>query len=611
MPFGLTNAPAAFMDLMNRVFRPYVDQFVVVFIDGILVYSKDRESHDAHLQVVLETLRKEQLYAKLSKCEFCLTKVSFLGHIVSKEGIRVDPKKIEMVVEWKPPRNVTEVRSFLGLAGYYRRFVKEFSMIAAPMTRLLQKNVKYEWSEKCQGSFEKLKAFLTEAPMLTQPTCDKEYVIYSDASLNGLGCVLMQEGKVVAHASRQLKPHEKNYPTLDLELAAIVFALKIWRHYFYGEKCFIYTDHKSLKYLHSQRELNLRQRRWMELIKDYDCVIDYHPGKANVVADALSRKTVQTLRALNAHLSLSNDGTVVTELIARPNLLNRVLEAQKKDEKISAIMKQIGDGKETEFEIKEDRSLYYKDRVCVPNDCKLKKAILDEAHNGSFVIYPGSTKMYQDLKMSFWWSGMKRDVTKFVTKCLVCQRVKAEHQVPLGLMQPIRIPEWKWDRITIDFVVGLPLTGKKHDSVWIVVDRLTKSAHFLPVRTDYSFDKLVELYIKEIVRLHGIPISIISYRDPRFTSRFWGKLQEALDTRLNFSTVFHPQTNVQSERVIQILEDMLRSCAINYGGSWDRHISLVEFVYNNSFQSSIGMAPYEALYGRKCRTPLCWTELSE
>ena len=325
IPFGLKNALAAFMDLMNHVFRPYVDQFVMEFKDDILVYSQKRESHDTHLRVVLETLRKEQSYAKLSKCEFWLTEVSFLGHIVSKEGIRVDPKKIAVVVEWKPPRNVTEVRSFLGLVGYYRRFVKGFSMIAAPMTRLLQKNVKYEWGEKCQGGLEKLKAFLTEAPVLTQPTCGKEYVIYSDASLNGLGCVLMQEGKVVAYASRQLKPHEKNYSTHDLELAAIVFALKIWRHYLYGEKCFIYTDHKSLKYFPSQRELNLRQRRWMELIKDYECMIDYHPGKANVVADALSRKTVQTLRALNVNLSLSDDGAVVAELIARPNLLNQVL----------------------------------------------------------------------------------------------------------------------------------------------------------------------------------------------------------------------------------------------------------------------------------------------
>ena len=436
-------------------------------------------------------------------------------------------------------------------------------------------------------------------------------MIFSGTSLNGLGCVLMQEGKVVVYASKQLKPHEKNYPTHDLELVAIVFALKIWRHYLYGEKCFIYNDHKSLKYLPSQRELNLRQRRWMELIEDYDCVIDYHPGKANVVADALSRKTIQTLRTLNAHLSLTDDGTVVTELIARPSLLNRVLEAQKKDEKIAVIVSQIGNGKEIKFTVNEDGVLYYKDRVCVPDDNDLRKAILEEAHSGSFAIHPGSTKMYQDLKMSFWWSGMKRDISEFVTKCLVCQRVKAEHQVPSGLLQSIIIPEWKWDRITMDFVVGLPLTRRKHDSVWVVVDRLTKSAHYLPVRTDYSLDKLAELYIKEIVRLHGIPISIISDRDPRFTSRFWGKLQEALGTRLNFSTAFHPQTDGQLERVIQIMEDMLRSCVIDYEGSWDRHIPLVEFVYNNSFQSSIGMAPYEALYGRKCRTPLCWTELSE
>ena len=234
-----------------------------------------------------------------------------------------------------------------------------------------------------------------------------------------------KEGKVVAYASRQLKPHEKNYPTHDLELAVIVFGLKIWRHYLYGEKCFIYTNHKSLKYFPSQRELNLRQRRWMELIKYYDCVIDYHPGKANVVADALSRKTVQTLRALNAHLSLSDDGTVVAELIARPNLLNRVLEVQKKDEKISAIMNQIGDGKETEFIVNENGVLYYKDWVCVPDDNDLRKAIIEEAHSGSFAIHPASTKMYQDLKMSFWWSGMKRDVLEYVTKCLVCQRLKA------------------------------------------------------------------------------------------------------------------------------------------------------------------------------------------
>ena len=210
---------------------------------------------------------------------------------MSVEGIRVNPTKIEVIVNWKPPRNVTEVRSFLGLAGYYRRFVRGFSVIASPLTKLLRKGIKFVWTDKCQNSFEQLKGMLVEGPVLTQPTSGKEYTLYSDALGIGFGCVLMQDGNVVAYASRQLKPHEQNYLTHDLELAAVVFALKIWRHYLYGEKCRIYTDHKSLKYLLTQKELNLRQRRWLELLKDYDCIIDYHPGKANIVADVLSRKT--------------------------------------------------------------------------------------------------------------------------------------------------------------------------------------------------------------------------------------------------------------------------------------------------------------------------------
>ena len=243
----------------------------------------------------MQTLRENKLFAKLSKFDFWLKEVSFLGHIVSFEGIRVDPVKIEAVMNWKPPRNVIEVRSFLGLAGYYRIFVQGFSVIASSLTRLLRKGVKFEWDDKCQSSFERLKEILVEAPVLIQPTSSRDYTLYYDASKIGLGCVLMQDGKVVAYASRQLKPHEQNYLTHDLELAAIVFALKIWRHYLYGEKCRIFTDHKSLKYLLTQKDLNLRQRRWLELFKDYDCIIDYHLGKANVVANALSRNMISSL----------------------------------------------------------------------------------------------------------------------------------------------------------------------------------------------------------------------------------------------------------------------------------------------------------------------------
>ncbi|XP_061999269.1 uncharacterized protein LOC133716595 [Rosa rugosa] len=341
MPFGLTNAPAAFMDLMNRVFRPYLDRFVIVFIDDILVYSKSDELHIKHLKLVLRTLREARLYAKLSKCEFWLNSIGFLGHVVSAEGVSVDPQKVEAVLNWGRPTTVTEIRSFLGLAGYYRRFVQDFSRLAAPFTKLTRKGAKFVWSEECGQSFQELKGRLTRAPVLALPDDSGEYVIYSDASRQGLGCVLMQHGNVIAYASRQLKPHEMNYPTHDLELAAVVLALKLWRHYLYGARCQIFTDHKSLQHLLNQRDLNLRQRRWLELIKDYDCTIEYHPGRANVVADALSRKPFSSLAHLKAvrvpllyelrstgvNLTIEKEsGALIASFHVRPILIDKVRE---------------------------------------------------------------------------------------------------------------------------------------------------------------------------------------------------------------------------------------------------------------------------------------------
>ncbi|CAN6477769.1 unnamed protein product [Victoria cruziana] len=290
MPFGLTNAPAAFMDLMNRIFHDLLDDYVIVFIDDILVYSDDKTMHSFHLAEVLKRLRQNKLYAKFSKCEFWLEKESFLGHIISRDGVTVDPMKVKAVHDWSTLRNISEIRSFLGLAGYYRKFIQDFSRIASPMTKLLQKGVKFTWSEACEKSFQTLKEKLTKAPILTLPDGREGFAVYSDASGIGYGAVLMQKDKVIAYASRQLKSHEKNYPTHDLELGAVVFALKIWRHYLYGVEFEVFSDHKSLKYLFCQKELNLRQRRWLEYLKDYDFQIKYHPGKANVVADALSRK---------------------------------------------------------------------------------------------------------------------------------------------------------------------------------------------------------------------------------------------------------------------------------------------------------------------------------
>ncbi|KAL0546694.1 hypothetical protein IC582_016606 [Cucumis melo] len=624
MSFGLTNAPAVFMDLMNRVFREFLDTFVIVFIDDILIYSKTEAEHEEHLRMVLQTLRDNKLYAKFSKCEFWLKQVSFLGHVVSKAGVSVDPAKIEAVTGWTRPSTVSEVRSFLGLAGYYRRFVENFSRIATPLTQLTRKGAPFVWSKACEDSFQTLKQKLVTAPVLTVPDGSGSFVIYSDASKKGLGCVLMQQGKVVAYASRQLKSHEQNYPTHDLELAAVVFALKIWRHYLYGEKIQIFTDHKSLKYFFTQKELNMRQRRWLELVKDYDCEILYHPGKANVVADALSRKVSHSAALITRQAPLHRDleraeiavsvGTVtmqLAQLTVQPTLRQRIIDAQSNDPYLVEQRGLAEAGQTAEFSLSSDGGLLFERRLCVPSDCAVKTELLSEAHSSPFSMHPGSTKMYQDLKRVYWWRNMKREVAEFVSKCLVCQQVKAPRQKPAGLLQPLSIPEWKWENVSMDFITGLPRTLRGFTVIWIVVDRLTKSAHFVPGKSTYTASKWAQLYMSEIVRLHGVPVSIVSDRDARFTSKFWKGLQTAMGTRLDFSTAFHPQTDGQTERLNQVLEDMLRACALEFPGSWDSHLHLMEFAYNNSYQATIGMAPFEALYGRCCRSPVCWGEVGE
>jgi hypothetical protein len=267
-----------------------LDTFIVVFINDIFIYSKSDSEHEEHLRLVLQKLRDNQLYTKYSKCEFWIGEVPFLGHVISNGGIVVNPAKVKEIMEWSVPTTVTEIQSFLGLVGYYRRFIEGFSKIAKPMTSLMEKGREFKWNEKCQESFDQLKKRLMSPPVLIMSDLQKGFDIYCDAYGQGLGCVLMREGHVIAYASRQLWKQELNYPTHDLELAAVVHVLKIWRHYIMGTKCQVCMDHKDLKYIFTQQDLNLRQRRWMELIKDYDLEVHYPPGKAILVADALSRK---------------------------------------------------------------------------------------------------------------------------------------------------------------------------------------------------------------------------------------------------------------------------------------------------------------------------------
>jgi hypothetical protein len=541
---------------MNSVFVTELDKFVVVFIDDILIYSKSKKEHAKHLRVVLQHLRDHKLYAKFSKCEFWLKSVKFLGHTISHDGISIDPSKVQEVIDWKPPKSVHQIRSFLGLAGYYRRFIPDFSIITKPMTELLKKGVKFVWSEACEKAFHTLRQHLTSALVLVQPDNSKPFEVFCDASGTGLGCVLMQEGRVIAYASRALRPHGLNYPTHDLELAVVVHALKIWRHYLMGNRCNILTDHKSLKYIFTQSELNMRQRRWLELIKHYDLEVHYHPGKANVVADALSRKDhynhleldpvseplCEEMRRLN--LEVVSQGSLYA-LTAESDLYDRIVTAQRDDEDIQSIKQKLaeGDPKYTCFQKDHQGVVWFGKRLVVPVDQEIKKINLDEAHMSKFSTHPGSTKMYQDLKQNFWWSKMKVDIAKNVAECDPCHRMKASHLKSAGVLQPLSIPMWKWDDISMDFIVGLPLTARKKDSIWVIVDRLTKTAHFIAVHTTYSVQQYAELYMDHIVRLHGIPKTIMSDKGTQFVDHFWEQLHECLGTKLMRSSTYHPQTD--------------------------------------------------------------------
>jgi hypothetical protein len=475
------------------------------------------------------------------------------------------------------------------------------------MTELLNKGVKFVWIKACEKAFHTLRQHLISAPVLVQPDNSKPFEVFYDASGTSLGCVLMQEGRVIAYASRALRPHELNYPTHDLELAAVVHALKIWRHYLMGNRCNIFTDHKSLKYIFTQ---NMRQRRWLELIKDYDLEVHYHPGKANVVADALRRKDhcnhlelepvseplCEEMRRLN--LEVVPQGSLYA-LTAESNLYDRIVTTQRNDEDIQTNKQKLaeGDPKYTCFQKDHQDVVWFGKRLVVPVDLEIKKIILDEAHKSKFSIHPGSTKMYQDLKQNFWWSNMKVDIAKYVAECDTCHRMKASHLKSAVVLQPLSIPMWKWDDISMDFIVGLPLTARKKDSIWVIIDRLTKTAHFIAVHTTYSVQQYAELYMDHIVLFHGIPKTIISDRGTQFVARFWEQLHECLGTKLIRSSSYHPQTDGQTERINQILEDMLRASILHFDKSWDKCLSLAEFSYNNSYQASLKMAPFDALYG--------------
>ncbi|GJV00304.1 putative reverse transcriptase domain-containing protein [Tanacetum coccineum] len=455
MPCGLTKAPAVFMDLMNRVCKPFLDKCMIVFIDDILIYSKNKKEHEEHLKAVLELLKKEKLYAKFSKCEFWIPKIQFLGHMIDIQGIHVDPAKIESIKDWESPKMPMEIHQFLGLAGYYQRFIEGFSKIAKSMTKLTQKGVKFDWGDNKEAAFQLLKQKLCSAPILALPERSKDFTVYCDASDKGLGAVLMQREK----------------------------------------------------------------RRWLELLSDYDCEIRYHPGKANVVADALSGK--ERSKPLRVQALVMTIGLDLPKQI-----LNTQTEARKpenvKNEDVGGMLlensKDPEKFKTKKLEPRADGTLCFNDRSWLPCYGDLRTVIMHESHKSKYSIHLGSDKMYQDMKKLYWWPNMKVNIATYVSKCLTCDKVKAKHQ--------------------------------RQQDCWVIVDELISPQSLYDEETD-PLEKLARM-----------------------------SHQKALGTNLDMSTAYHPQTDGQSERTIQTLEDMLRACAIDFGKDW-------------------------------CRSSVCWAEVRE
>jgi hypothetical protein len=607
MPFGLTNAPATFMRLMNDVFRPLLDKCVVVFLDDILVFSRTHEEHQEHLRMVFDLLRQNKLYAKLSKCQFGASEVEFLGHVIGVDGIKPMQDKVAAIIDWAAPANVTEVRSFLGLTGYYRRFIRGYAALALPLTHLTKDEVPFRWTKETQQAFDALKKAIVSAPVLAMPNVDIPFAVTTDASNYAVAAVLSQNGPSgdhpVAFMSKTLSDAERKYGTYDKEMLAILEAIKLWRPYLAYEKFQVLTDHATLTRLFKQKELNQRQTRWVEALSEYDFDIIHKPGKTNVVADALSRRR----EALNTAVSTTSaDGFTA-----------RIFIGYDKDKfftGVKSVLRGESDARtfaarkiQRQFRL-DDTGLIYemrdtKPRLCIPDYDDLRLEIIRDNHDSKVAGHLGVEKTSDAIRRKFYWPRQGRTIKAYVLSCDDCQRNKPHQRRPAGLLQPLPIPKGRWEDIAMDYIVQLPKTQRGHDAILVVVDRLTKRAHFIPTKTNVTAVETAQLFIDNIFRLHGLPRTIVTDRDARFMGNFWRSLFDLLDVKLTPSTAFHPQTDGQTERTNRTLEQVLRNYVNQRQDNWDLCLAPAEFAYNNAVQSTTRMSPFFCDLGKHPLVP--------
>ncbi|GAU37691.1 hypothetical protein TSUD_164940 [Trifolium subterraneum] len=555
MPFGLMNAPSTFQSLMNTVFRSVLRKHVLVFFDDILVYSQDWNSHLVHLEEVLSLLVDHSLVANRKKCQFAQRSVEYLGHLISEEGVAVDPSKVVSVSQWPQPKNVKGVRGFLGLTGYYRKFIKDYGKIARPLTDLTKKD-NFKWGMEAQQSFDTLKTKLTTTPVLALPDFSKKFMIECDASGEGVGAILMQDRRPIA-----------------------------FQPYLIGRKFVVSTDQRSLKQLLQQKIVNADQQNWAAKLLGYDFEIVYKQGHLNKGADALSRRNEGAeLKTIGSYLKWTQEKQVKSEY--------------ENDEKLQKILKEIKENSTLwpGYEFK-NGVLLYEGRLVISGKSLLIPSLLEEFHSSPQGGHSGFYKTYRRIAANVYWVGMKGAVQEFVKNCDTCQRQKYLASSPGGLLQPLPIPDQIWEDISLDFITGLP-KSRGYEAILVVVDRLSKYSHFIPLKHPYTARSIADVFCKEIVRLHGIPLSIVSDRDPIFMSSFWKELFKMQGTKLKMSTAYHPETDGQTEVVNRCLQTYLRCFIADQPKLWVIWIHWAEYWFNTSFHTATEKTPFEIVYGR-------------
>jgi len=616
MPMGLTNAPATFQALMNNTLREYIDVFVAVYLDDILIYSKNPDEHEGHVKKVLERLSEHDLYIDLDKCEFSETEVEFLGSVVTPEGIKMDPAKLSAIAEWPTPTNLKELQGFLGFCNYYRRYIEGYSKKALPFFRFTKKNESWNWTPGDDTTFKLLKEQFATATILRNYDPEKACRLETDACDGAVGAVLSQQGNdnkwhPVAFMSKKFNDVELNYQIHDKELMAIVLACQEWKVYLEGSKFPIvcYTDHKNLTFFLTTKELNRRQVRWWEKLSTFDLQIQYKPGSENARADALSRRPdhLKDIKPVShAVLKLGEDDTIRVNRQLAPilriggdnNLEKDIIKAYAQD----AMAKHIQEKIPEDYTIKDNGLILSKGLTYVPADTKLRERIIHDYHDSPTTGHRGISETYEKISSNYYFPGMMTFVKNYIKTCDTCWKIKSQRHSPYGELQPISAPERPWHTITWDFITDLPpskdtIYKQEHDQILVICDKLTKFGYFIPWKSTNGAEILAHTFLKEIYSKHGMPETIISDRDRVFTSKFWQTFTSQLGIKTKLSTSFHPQTDGQTERLNQTLEQFLRAYLNQAQDNWVELLPVAQFAYNSAKQNTTTMSPFYANYG--------------